>query len=318
VFTALSDRILLDGGVVYGAAFDKNLRLCHGRAQTKEQRDRQRDSKYVQSDTVGIFRSVEKDLLSAAKVLFSGCPCQVDALKRYLSLRPGLKAATERLYLVDILCSGVPSPQLFEDYIGFVQHRKKKRVTRYIFRNKEKPWGIHNEKISFSNGTTDNRSALSQSYKNLFGLNIAFRPVCYECPYAGPQRTGDITLGDFWGIDKVIPGFRDTLGVSAVLVNTEQGLSFINETRPELELRKCTVEEVFCHNHRRPACEKKRASRAFYRVYRELGIGAVLAQYGQYNCLGRMKSLFFRMVGEDFKPQMLTRLYQGLKGKSAE
>jgi coenzyme F420-reducing hydrogenase beta subunit len=125
VFTALSDQILLDGGVVYGAAFDENLRLCHGRAQTKAQMDRQRDSKYVQSDTAGIFLSVENDLRSGVRVLFTGCPCQVDAMKRYLSLRPGLKAATERLYLADILCSGVPSPQLFEDFITFVQHKKK-------------------------------------------------------------------------------------------------------------------------------------------------------------------------------------------------
>lgn len=313
VFTALSDQILLDGGVVYGAAFDENLRLCHGRAQTKEQRDRQRDSKYVQSDTAGIFRSVENDLLSGAKVLFTGCPCQVDAMERYLSLRPGLKAATERLYLVDILCSGVPSPQLFEDFISFVQRRKKKRITGFIFRNKEKSWGIHNEKIIFADGTTDSRSALSQGYKNIFGLNIAFRPVCYECPYAGPQRTGDITLGDFWGIDKAAPGFRDTLGVSAILVNTEQGLSLVNEIHRELELHNCTAEDVFHQNHRRPFCEKKGASRAFYKVYRDLGIEAVLAQYGQYNCLGKTKSLFFRIVGEEFKPQILTRLYQTVK-----
>lgn len=315
-FTAISDQIIRDGGVIYGAAFDKALRLHHEGALTQEQRNWQRDSKYVQSDTSGIFRNVEKHLLSGVKVLFSGCPCQVDALKRYIEQKPGLQTAAKDLYLVDILCSGVPSPQLFEDYIAFVQHRKGKRVTGFTFRNKEKPWGIHNEKITFADGTTDSQSALSQGYKNIFGLNIAFRPACYECPYAGPQRTGDITIGDFWGIEKAMPGFRDSQGVSAVLVNTEQGINLIDRAKGELELLKCTAEDVFRLNHKRPASEKKEASQAFYRIYREQGIGVILAHYGQYNGLGKMKSLFFRMVGEGFKPKLLTSLYQVFKGKN--
>jgi hypothetical protein len=100
-----------------------------------------------------------------------------------------------------------------------------------------------------------------------------------------------------------------------VLVNTEQGLRLINEIHRELERYNCAAEVVFHHNHRRPFCKKKGASRAFYKDYRDLGIGAILAQYGQYNSLGKTKSLFFRIVGEEFKPQMLTRLYQAVKRK---
>lgn len=139
IFTAISDYVLEQGGVVYGAAFDENMVVRHMRATTPEQRNRMRGSKYVQSDMGDIFTQVKQDIIKKKKVLFTGTPCQVAGLKNFL------KNATDGLICLDLICHGVPSPVIYKEHLNFLSEKMKMNVLDYKFRPKDWGWHIHRE-----------------------------------------------------------------------------------------------------------------------------------------------------------------------------
>lgn len=146
-FIAISDYILKQGGVVYGAGYTEHFRVVHKRATTKEERDEFKGSKYVQSDLTGIFRQVKKDLKDGMIVLFSGTPCQTSGLASYIG-----KRLRENLYLVDIVCHGVPSPSLWKDYIAYLERKKGAEICWVNFRDKQQfGWAAHHETFKFVN-----------------------------------------------------------------------------------------------------------------------------------------------------------------------
>lgn len=145
-FIAISDWILEQGGVVYGAALDKGFRVVHKRAINKEERDAFKGSKYVQSDLQGIFRQVRKDLLDGRIVLFSGTPCQTSGLNSFIG-----KKLRENLYLVDIVCHGVPGPKIWESYLAHLEKKLHAEVCEVVFRDKKRfGWTAHIESITLS------------------------------------------------------------------------------------------------------------------------------------------------------------------------
>lgn len=144
-FVAISDYILDHGGVVYGAGYQDHFRVVHKRASTKEERDEFRGSKYVQSDMRGVFKQVRKDLKNGLVVMFSGTPCQTAGLNAYVG-----KKLRENLYLVDIVCHGVPSPYVWQDYLTYLEKRHGARIVHVNFRDKEKyGWKAHKETFEF-------------------------------------------------------------------------------------------------------------------------------------------------------------------------
>lgn len=146
-FVAISDYILEQGGVVYGAGYKDHFRVAHKRATTKEERDEFRGSKYVQSDLTGIFRQVKEDLRNGLTVLFSGTPCQTSGLNAYVG-----KKLRENLYLVDIVCHGVPSPYIWRDYLAYLERKHGSKITYVNFRDKELyGWRAHKETFKFEN-----------------------------------------------------------------------------------------------------------------------------------------------------------------------
>ena len=147
-FIALSDYILEHGGVVYGAGYADHFRVVHKRATTKEERDEFKGSKYVQSDMNSIFRQVKKDLRNGLTVLFSGTPCQTSGLNSYIG-----KKFRENLYLVDIVCHGVPGPYLWRDYLNYLEKIQGSPIVWVNFRDKQKyGWRAHLESFIFKNG----------------------------------------------------------------------------------------------------------------------------------------------------------------------
>lgn len=147
-FVAFSDYVLEHGGVVYGAGYKDHFRVAHKRAITKEERDEFRGSKYVQSDLTGIFRLVKQDLKNGLTVLFSGTPCQTSGLNSYVG-----KKLRDNLFLIDIVCHGVPGPFLWRDYLSFIEKKKGDTITIVNFRDKKKyGWGAHHETFIFKMG----------------------------------------------------------------------------------------------------------------------------------------------------------------------
>lgn len=147
-FIAISDYILEHGGVVYGAGYKEHFRVCHKRATTKEERDEFKGSKYVQSDLTGIFRNVKQDLKDGFVVLFSGTPCQTAGLNSYIG-----KKFRENLFLVDIVCHGVPAPYIWRDFIKYLEEKQGDEIVWVNFRDKQMfGWKAHNETFKFKKG----------------------------------------------------------------------------------------------------------------------------------------------------------------------
>lgn len=214
IFTAISDLVLQLDGVVYGSVLQPSLEVVHIRAENKEDRNRMRGSKYVQSRMdFSIYEQIKQDLKNGRLVLFSGTSCQVAAVKNFFNCR------TDNLILMDIVCHGVPSPRVYKDYIKWWEKCVGSPVTYIDFRNKRLfGWSTHIESVYFGEKRKD-----SCVYTNLFYGHETLRPSCYVCPYKDIDHPGDITIADYWGIDNAAPGFNDDKGVSLVLINSEEG-----------------------------------------------------------------------------------------------
>lgn len=147
-FIAISDYVLENGGVVYGAGYTDHFRVVHKRAATKEERDEFKGSKYVQSDLTGVFRQVKQDLKDGLTVLFSGTPCQTAGLNAYIG-----KKLRENLILVDIVCHGVPGSYLWRDYIAYLEKKQGDKICWVNFRDKQEyGWKAHHETFKFVRG----------------------------------------------------------------------------------------------------------------------------------------------------------------------
>ena len=225
-FVAISDYILEQGGVVYGAGYKNHFRVAHKRATTKEERDEFRGSKYVQSDLTGVFRMVKQDLKNGHTVLFSGTPCQTSGLNSYVG-----KKLRENLVLIDIVCHGVPGPFLWRDYLRYIEKKQGDIISVVNFRDKEEfGWKAHHETFKFVN------RGGKMIFTDLFYKHIIFRHSCGKCHFCNTTRPSDITLADFWGWEKTDPNInKDDKGVSLVLVNTPKGREIFGAATDQLD-----------------------------------------------------------------------------------
>ena len=221
VFELLAKHFLSNGYAVSGAAFD-GIELRHKIIHSQEELPALLKSKYLQSDTTDIYDEIFSLLKQGKKLFFCGTPCQVAALKNAIP-----ESDRERLFTADIICHGVPSQKTFDMYIRSLEEKEGGTVSDFSFRVKDNKYR-HAHGYSYhtkKNGKkkTVNGIYLQSSYYNAFKKYLLFRESCYTCRYATLERVSDITLGDFWGIEKY-PFEADTdKGVSMVITNTVAG-----------------------------------------------------------------------------------------------
>ena len=224
IFTLLAKQTIARGGTVFGAGFDKKWEVCHASAQTLTELTAFRGSKYLQSRVEDTYCQAEALLKRGTEVLFSGTPCQIAGLKGYL------RKEYENLLTVDFVCHGVPSPAVWREYLKVLLANTKEppeRIGEIRFRNKKSGWKNYSLTIS-SAKAKNSPSIISQPYnKNLFmrGFlkDIYLRPSCHACPAKKFKSGSDTTLGDYWGIQHVLPEFDDEKGVSLIMTNTPKG-----------------------------------------------------------------------------------------------
>ena len=216
VFTALAEDVLRAGGVVFGAAFDGKLHLRHTAAFRAEDLGKFRGAKYVQSDLGNTFREI-REVLKTRPVLFSGTPCQVDGLYRFLGERP------ENLTTCDLVCHGVPSPGVWESFAADQAERKRKAVSTVCFRSKTAGWHNSYLTLRYEDGSQDSAPLYETEYGRGFGRSLFLRESCFRCPYSSLSRVGDLTLGDFWGLRPEELPEQQEKGVSLLLINTPHG-----------------------------------------------------------------------------------------------
>lgn len=290
MFTALSDAILESNGVVYGAILDENLKVCHHRAITKEKRDEMKGSKYVQSDIGEIYKAVKSDLLNEKQVLFTGTPCQIAGLRNYLNHTDIIN-----LILCDIICHGVPSNTLWTEYVKFVEKEKKASLKMHFFRTKINGWHATTTRNLYYNGKEDSRSILSQIHMSLFLNNLILRPCCYTCKFSSFSRNSDITLGDFWGIEKSMPEFDDNKGISLVLINTLKGSTIFDNIQDKLEVRESNSTNCLQHNLIKATIYPSQREQ-FWKEYAEYGYEYVTKKYARYTLPCIIKQSFLDVL----------------------
>lgn len=243
-FTALSDYFLEQDGVVYGCGYDKLMHLVHQRVTTKEQRDHLRGSKYAQSNVDSLFFAVQDDLIQNRQVLFVGTPCQVAGLQNFL------QKEYASLLLVDLICYGVASDQLLSDYFKLLEEKKGQKILDCSFRDKSRGWEKMTMRIQYEN-ESEVLDASDSSFYTLFLKRLSLRPSCYECLFSNLDRPGDLTIGDFWGVEQVFANMYDQEGVSLVLVNSQKGNKVFQKLLPSLfycetSYDKCLQQPLSC------------------------------------------------------------------------
>lgn len=270
-FVAFSDYVLQHDGVIYGAAMQPDYTVKHIRAVSGAERNEMKSAKYVQSDMGDVYPLVATDLNNNKMVLFSGTPCQVAGLYSYINAK---KVNTDKLYTCDLVCHGVPSPKVWNDYIDFIQSKYNEEIQSANFRDKSFGWDSHCESFVLASG----KKVVSRDYTDLFYEHIMLRPSCHKCYFANINRFADLTLADFWGIEKNKPEFDDNKGVSLVLVNTEKGKMLFDDSVVNLEYFECDLKNCIQPTLVKPSAASGRRS-AFWEDYQKIRFEDLLKKY---------------------------------------
>ena len=227
LFTELAKKILSQGGIVFGASFDDRFNVYHTYVETEEELSILRGSKYVQSSILHSFKDVKRFLKDGRYVLFSGTPCQIAGLRKYLI------RSYDNLYTIDIICHGVPSPRVFNDYKEYVRNKIGSPLKSMKFRDKKYSWIFYN--ISINNDEYIG-TYYSDPFIRGFLRDYFLRPSCHNCRFTTLSRQGDITIADYWGyrgVNKNDKNFKE-LGVSLAIINSEKGDRLFNLSKSEL------------------------------------------------------------------------------------
>ena len=239
IFSLLAEQVLKLGGRVYGAAFDHRMQVQHIWVESKEKLGKLRGSKYVQSRIGNIYRAVKQDLQTEKTVLFTGTACQIAGLKAFL----GREYAN--LYTVDVLCHGVPSAAVWEKYLTWQQHRYgDSPVCAANMRCKDSGWKRYSVKLDFENEKSYSRLHGDDVFMHAFLSDLCLRPSCHECRFKSLDRPSDLTLGDAWGIDKLLPDMDDTRGTSLVLVHSRRGEELLQSVADRMEYRQVDTDRA--------------------------------------------------------------------------
>lgn len=233
----IAKKIVSDGGVVFGVAYDENLFVHHISCKNESELEKIKGSKYVESFTGETFKEVESYLKNGQKVLYTGSPCQIAGLKKFLG------KDYENLFTMDLICHGVPSRKLFAKYLDWLGNKYKGKIIYYGFRDKDVGGWSCGGKVK-TKTKTKTLEAYLDLYYSAFLKSKSYRESCYSCPYARIQRIGDLTVGDFWGVEKFYPEIDKKNGVSCVLVNSEKGKALFEFVKESFEITPCKLEEV--------------------------------------------------------------------------
>ena len=233
VFTALSRWVFRKKGVVFGAAYDEDFSVFHCAAENEQELSRLRTAKYAQSRLDCTFQQVKDNLLRDRYVLFSGTPCQTAGLRAYLQKN------FEKLILVDVICHGVPSPQIWQTYIRFrLQQDAPHSTLRSInLRSKETGWPNYSIRFEYEDGTVYSKKNNEDPFLRAFVGDLCLRPSCYDCRFKGISRNSDFTLADYWGIWSQLPEYDDGKGTSLVLVHSEKARHIWSELSDKLRFQ---------------------------------------------------------------------------------
>lgn len=293
-FTAISKYVIDNGGLVCGALYDKDINVKHCLVSSLEECNSFRGSKYVQSNLEDTFTRIKDALQQNCMVCFSGMPCQVSGLKKYLGCE------YENLITIDLVCAGVPSPKLWRAYLDNQEKIHDSKVKYANFRNKTYGYQCSTLKLEFENGRIYSKSGRIDPMMRFFVSGIAKRPSCYECGFKGVERCSDFTLFDAWHA-KELTGKKDNdKGYTSVIIHTNKAEKIFDKISDSLvsypiDLHQAIKLDGVMINGQ----PKKHAQRdAFYTTLDKYGIDKCIQSYAKVTIkdrvLEKVKPLLYR------------------------
>ena len=243
LFTEIATYIIKEKGVVFGALYNEKYLVEHYSVDNLEDLKKVRQSKYLQSKIGLSFRDVKRFLEDGRKVLFAGTPCHIAGLKNYLF------KDYENLFLVDFLCRGVISPKAYEQFLISLEKQYHSKIKKVWFKNKTYGWHRFSTKVIFENGKEYIKDRYTDVYmRGYLEGPLYLRPSCHNCKYKTLPRYSDVSLGDFWGIEKIKQHLDQDKGTSIFMVNTTKGKKILEKISSNLVYEVTTVEDIYLGN----------------------------------------------------------------------
>lgn len=256
---ALTLEVLNCGGIVYGAVQEGTDIVRHMRAQTVEEAQKFRRSKYLPSVLGNCYEEVKHDLEMDKKVLFTGTACQIAGLYAYL------KTDYANLYTCDVICHGIPSMKVFRKYKEETEKKYKAEIENIVFRDKTYGWDRNHYKIRFTDGRTIYESSRTQLFHSGYLQGIFYRPSCGNCKYASLYRTSDVTLADFWKYEGKLKEKNENKGISLIICNSKKGKQLFEQASRVMSIEKSSKEEACrsCRHLTKTPVENKKRHKFF-------------------------------------------------------
>lgn len=241
-FSALADVMYSQGGYVSGAVYNESFTVNNYISNKPEDLERLRSSKYLQSKADGIYAEIKKLLLQGEKVLACGTPCQMAALRSFL------RKDYDNLIIVDFICRGVNSPKVYRAYLDSLEKKYNSKVVYVKDIIKELGWRNLTRKVMFENGQSYYGVHMQDDFRRGYHTNVFCRPSCYDCQFKGFPRIADITIADYWGIEKVDKNLDMNIGTSMVLINSKKGERYFELIKDKMEYRETPFEAILGGN----------------------------------------------------------------------
>lgn len=244
VFAGIAKFFLADSGYVFGCRFSENLEAEHVGINSLDLLKDLQGSKYVASNTKETYAQVKAILKDGKRVLYSGTPCQIAGLYAFLG------KDFENLYTIDLICHGTPSQKLFSKYIAWLGKHYHDKIIYYGFRDKDVGgWSCGGKFKTKTKTKTKTNEAVCDPYYASFLRGETYRESCYSCRFANMNRVGDLSIGDFWGIEKRFPQFVSKDGVSICLINSQKGKILFEQIKNKFEFFNCEQIDFLDYNH---------------------------------------------------------------------
>jgi len=237
-FSAMAEEVYKKQGYVGGAIYNEDFSAYHFISNNKEDLKRIRSSKYLQSNAEGFYSKVKECCETGKPVLVCGTPCQMGALRRFL------RKDYENLIIVDFICHSIASPKAHRKYFDYLEELFESKAVYFKAKNKELGWRNLTKKTTFANGKSHYGIKGKDYYSRAYHSNMISRPSCYECKFKGYPRIADITLADFWGGKNVAKELDDNIGTSAILINSQKGLSFFEKSSKRLVKKSISIKDI--------------------------------------------------------------------------
>lgn len=286
IFPLIAQSVINQGGIVFGVAFENDFKIVKHIAITNlDELYKIQGSKYFQSDIGNTYVEVKEYLKSGRIVLFSGTGCQIAGLKKYLG------QDYQSLITVDVVCHGVPSQSLWENYLDLLENKYNSKAKYVNFRSKRIGW----EEFGIESKFDDKyyfKELKDDPYLVIFQRNLSLRRSCYNCSYKSMNGISDISVGDLWGINQINPEFNDNKGISFVMIHSEKGRTVFDALSSEIVFKEVDIKQAILYNKNISCSSRMPDSRKnFFEDLNKLPLDKVLKKYSAPSFKTRVKNV---------------------------